>query len=102
MTKLVHEIWREQDGTCIGFTGCLAGPMGDQARSMLRADATLIHVYEAGSSFEASVIHYRLLDFGIYHSEWEELDSVPYPAEWANIQCQQTTHKPAPGTRVKK
>jgi hypothetical protein len=86
MAKLIHEIWREDDGKCIGLTGCLAGPMGDQARSMLLPGATLIHVYEAGSMFEAGVIRYRLLDFGTYHSEWEELDSQPYPEAWAEIQ----------------
>jgi hypothetical protein len=86
MAKLIHEIWREDDGTCIGLMGCLAGPMGDQARSMLSPGATLIHVYEAGSIFEADVIRNRLLDFGTYHSEWEELDSQPYPETWGEIQ----------------
>jgi hypothetical protein len=86
MATLIHEIWREDDGTCIGLMGCLAGPMGDQARSMMLPGATLIHVYEAGSIFEAGVIRYRLLDFGTYHSEWEALDSQPYPEEWADIQ----------------
>jgi hypothetical protein len=86
MAKLIHEIWRDDDGTCVGLTGCLAGPMGDQARSMLAPGATLIHVYEAASIFEAGTIRYRLLDFGTYHSEWEELDSQPYPQEWADTQ----------------
>jgi hypothetical protein len=99
MSKLVHEIWREDNGTCIGFTGCLAGPMGDQARSMLSVGAKLIHVYEASSIFEANVIRYRLLDLGTYHSEWEALDSQPYPAEWATIQNEHQKGKPEPGTK---
>jgi hypothetical protein len=86
MTNLIHEMWREDDGTCIGLMGCLAGPMGDQARSMLHPGAILIHVYEAGSIFEAGVIRYRLLDFGTYYSEWEDLDSQPYSDEWVEIQ----------------
>jgi hypothetical protein len=28
----------------------------------------------------------RLLDFGTYHTEWEELDSQPYPDAWAEMQ----------------
>jgi hypothetical protein len=98
MVKLLHEIWREDNGTCIGLMGCLAGPMGDQARSMLSPGATLLHVYEAGSIFEQGVIRYRLLDFGTYHSEWEELDSQPYSDEWARIQ--RTALDPAPAATI--
>jgi hypothetical protein len=46
--------------------------MGEQARCLLLPGATLIHVYEADSIFEAGVIRYRLLDFSTLHSEWKD------------------------------
>jgi hypothetical protein len=94
MAKLIHEIWREDDGKCIGLTGCLAGPMGDQARSLLAPGATLIYVYEAGSTFEAGVIRNQLLGFEPYRSAWEDLDSEPYSDEWAKIQSAAHDGKP--------
>jgi hypothetical protein len=88
MATLLHEIWREtnRDGTISGYAFILAGPMGDAARDLLQPGATLIHVYEAGSVIEAGTIRNRLLDFGPYTTPWPDLDSQPYPEEWARIQ----------------
>ncbi len=86
MAKLIHELWHDENGTSVGYCGCLAGPMGDEARSMLAPGATLVHVYEAGSVFEAGVFRNQLLGFAPYRSEWQELDSQPYPEAWAAIQ----------------
>jgi hypothetical protein len=85
MARLLHEIWR-YDGAYSGITACLAGPMGDQARSMLEPGAYLLQVYTAGSQFEASTIRNRILGFEPYRSDWQEIDSQPYPDEWAAIQ----------------
>jgi hypothetical protein len=38
--KLKHELWEEADGG--GYTFCLAGPRGDDARKMLVPGAKLI------------------------------------------------------------
>jgi hypothetical protein len=88
MAVLIHELWRENDenGNRIGYTGCLAGPMGDQARSMLGPGATLVKVYAAGSIIEAGTIKNEFLGFGAYTTPWPDLDSQPYPEEWAEIQ----------------
>lgn len=85
MAKLLHEVWR-CGGAFPGLTMCLAGPMGDQARSMLQPDTRLLQVFVAGSYFEACTIYHRIVGFGLYHSDWEALDSQPYPEEWAAIQ----------------
>jgi hypothetical protein len=82
---LLHEIWRA-DGDCTAITCCLAGPMGDQARSMLEPGAYLLQLFVADSQFEAGTVRNRILGFEPYRSEWEEIDRQPYPEDWAMIQ----------------
>jgi hypothetical protein len=38
--KLKHELWEEKEGG--GWTFCLAGPLGEDARNLLGPDAKLI------------------------------------------------------------
>lgn len=64
---------------------CLAGPMGDDARTLENQWTTLVCVIEAGSYFEAMTKYYALLGWGPYRTEFPE-DLAPYPEEWRTIQ----------------
>jgi hypothetical protein len=72
------EIWQSVEGGCIATTVCLAGPGGDQARTMLEPDASLKLTYQAYSELDQMQKYYDYMDFGIYHSEWPDLAVRPY------------------------
>lgn len=76
-----HELWKEVDG----YMFCFAGPLGDQARSMLEPGAEMFWTVEADSHDEAMSKYYEYMDWGEYHCEFEE-DRHPYPAEWVSTQ----------------
>ena len=74
--KLVHEHWiDESDGEHLF---CLAGPAGDSARSLLEGVARLVWTCEAESYFEAMTKYYEHQGWGVYTSDFEELDRRPY------------------------
>jgi hypothetical protein len=91
VTSLVHEVWRDSDSVMM----CLAGPMGNQARSMLTEHATLAHTFVADNSLAAGQRYYDLVGFGEYRSAFPELDAQPYPASWGAIQRGEQHHPPS-------
>jgi hypothetical protein len=80
MAFLRHEVWEESDEHDRGFCLCLAGPDGESARGCLEPGARLIHVFEAGSWYEAMTIYNRLLGWGPYKADDLSVRE-PYPEE---------------------
>ena len=78
--KLKHELWGEEDGA--GYTFCLAGPRGGDARQVLGPGAKLIWTAEAESHLEAMTAYYRLVGWGEYTTD-QAWDMQPYPEEWS-------------------
>jgi hypothetical protein len=78
--KLKHELWEEKDGG--GYTLCLAGPRGEDARKMLGPGAKLIWTVEAGSHSEAMTAYYKFMGWGEYTTV-QEWDIEPYSAAWS-------------------
>lgn len=56
-----HELWLEPDG-CQTF--CLGGVHGNDARTLLHADAKLVWEVEAESHFEAMTQYYAYMSWG--------------------------------------
>jgi hypothetical protein len=81
MAILRHEVWQDENG--VGM--CLAGPQGDNFRETLGGGARLIHVFDAGSWFEAMTIYNRLRGFGTYKADGPDVHE-PYPEEWRRRQ----------------
>ncbi len=71
---MLHELWVEEDGQTL----CLAGPAGDDARSMLGPTAELVWTFEADSHFEAMTIYYERMGWGEYTTDYPEIDKLPY------------------------
>lgn len=67
---VLHELWEdpEDDGR---YTFCLAGPMGDDARSRLSPSAQLTWTVEAESHFQAMTLYYAHQGWGTYTTEHE-------------------------------
>ena len=78
MAILLHELWLEEKNE---QTFCLAGPMGNDARSLLSPSAKLIWTTEAGSHFEAMTKYYKHMGWGLYKTE-HDWDNQPYPDDW--------------------
>ncbi len=78
--KLKHELWEDKDSG--GYTLCLAGPRGEDARKTLGHKAKLIWTVEAGSHFEAMTAYYRFMEWGEYTTD-QAWDMQPYPEEWS-------------------
>ncbi len=83
MARLVHELWKEDERA--EYTFCLAGPMGDDARNLLRPGAKLLWSVEAESHFDAMNKYYQFMKWGEYTTD-QEWDRQPYPEEWLEIQ----------------
>ena len=79
--RMKHELWKEKNG----YTFCLSGAMGDEARATLESGAALIWTIEADSHFEAMSKYYELMDWGEYKTEFEQ-DKLAYPEEWKRTQ----------------
>lgn|GEM_PF-677525 len=77
-SKLVHELWEEQDGRTMV---CYAGPGGDTARASLEPGARLRWVFEADSHFEAMTLYHDRMEWAPYNTPQPE-DLEPYPSEW--------------------
>jgi hypothetical protein len=86
MARLLHELWEEADGE--GYTFCLAGPMGDDARKLLGPGAKLVWKVEADSHLDAMTKYYEFMGWGKYTTvhQW---DLQAYPEEWLDIQKSQ-------------
>jgi hypothetical protein len=67
---------------------CLAGPMGDGFRALLRTGAVLLTTFEASSHFEAMNHYYALMSWGAYTTEYEQ-DHQPYSEHWRSVQLSQ-------------
>lgn len=70
-----HELWVDPDGL---DTFCRAGPHGDEARSLLPEGSKLEWVVDASSHFEAMTKYYEYRGYGVYTTEYLELDKKPY------------------------
>ena len=82
MAILKHEVWQDPDDP--GPTVCLAGPHGDDCRSMLSPGSRLLWTFEAGSHYEAMSIYYGRMGWGEYTTD-QEWDKQPYPDQWADV-----------------
>lgn len=82
MAALLHELWVESNQE---QTFCLAGPMGDDARGLMRPGARLVWTVKAASHFEAMTEYYKHMGWGSYTTE-HPWDYEPYPEEWLRVQ----------------
>jgi hypothetical protein len=82
MASLVHELWVESDEE---QTFCLAGPMGEDARSLLAPGARRVWTVKAESHFDAMRKYYEHMEWGEYTTE-HAWDHEPYPDDWLRIQ----------------
>jgi hypothetical protein len=74
---MLHELWVDLDGLDMY---CLAGPQGDAVRALLPKGSTLETVFEANSHFEAMTKYYEYRGYGVYRSNFPNLDKAPYVA----------------------
>jgi hypothetical protein len=82
MAILKHEVWIDPEG----LTGvCLAGKMGDAARSLYKPGSRPLTTIEASSHFDVMTKYYAMMGWGEYSTE-HEWDYQPYPEEWLEIQ----------------
>ncbi|QSA97098.1 hypothetical protein [Methylococcus sp. EFPC2] len=72
---MLHELWVELENE---QTFCLAGAQGEAARKLLGPTARLVWSVEAGSHFEAMTQYYEYMGWGVYKSDFPELDKKLY------------------------
>lgn len=78
---MLHELWKDPEPVEGGYlTFCLAGPLGDNARSDLSSSAQLIWSVEARNHFEAMTLYYEHMGWGEYTTNFPEIDKQPYSA----------------------
>lgn len=56
----------------------LAGPMGDGQRALHGDGAELVWTVEAASHFEAMTLFYEHMGWGLYTTEYPEIDRETY------------------------
>jgi len=56
----------------------LAGPHGDAARALMPPDARLVWTVEASSHFEAMTLYYAHMGWGVYTTDFPEVDRQTY------------------------
>jgi hypothetical protein len=80
MATRTYELWEEVDGNgqLIGYTFCVAGPDGNQARSMLETGARVIWSVEAESYNEAMTKYHQFMKWEPYKPAFEK-DWEPHP-----------------------
>jgi hypothetical protein len=66
--QVLHELWEDPEDEG-GYTFCLAGPHGDEARSMLSRSARLRWTVEAESHFDAMTLYYEHMGWGLYQTD---------------------------------
>lgn len=75
---MLHELWSDPDDDTGGeFMFCLAGPQGDQARSLLSPRARLVWTVDAASHFEAMTRYYAHQGWSAYTTD-QEWDRISY------------------------
>lgn len=74
-SRMLHELWAEEDGE---QSLCLAGPRGDDARSLLGPTARLVWTAEAKSHFEAMTLYYEHMGWGTYTTAFPDVDRQSY------------------------
>ncbi len=76
---VLHELWEdpEDEGR---YTFCLAGPMGDVARSLRSPSARLTWTVEAASHFRAMTLYYEHQGWGTYTTDqdWDRQTYAEY------------------------
>jgi hypothetical protein len=82
LATLKHEVWQDPQGLTMI---CLAGPMGDAARSLQEPGSVLLCVIEGDSHFDAMTKYYRYMGWGDYSTD-QSWDLKPYPEEWRVVQ----------------
>lgn|SRR5678815_4083903 len=82
MACLVHELWVDAEGLDLL---CLAGPMGDEVRRLLKQPARLVRTLSAESHFDVMTKYYTLRGLGDYRTD-HAWDFQPYPEEWLSVQ----------------
>ena len=70
-----HELWIDDEG--LG-SFMLAGPHGDDARALLEKNSKLVWTCEAQSHFEAMTKYYEYMDWGVYTTDFPEIDKETY------------------------
>ena len=85
MATLLHEIWVDPEGLelCV-----LAGPDGADARALLPGNSRLVHTFKASSHLEAMQYYHQYLGREPYESSFPDIDSRPYPDDWAERQLE--------------
>lgn len=84
--ELVHEMWLDPqpDGQMLPGL-CLAGPMGDGFRSLLKKGAVKSGELTGHSHFDIMTKYWMHQGWGAYRTEHPQ-DHEPYPDEWVLIQ----------------
>jgi hypothetical protein len=82
LATLNHEVWRDPQGLTMM---CLAGPSGDDARSLQEPGSALLCIIKGDSNFDAMTKYYRYMGWGAYSTD-QPWDFKPYPEEWRVIQ----------------
>lgn len=71
---MLHELWVESSGQ----TFCLAGLNGAAARALREPGARCVWTVDADSHFEAMTKYYEYMDWGIYKTDFPEIDMQSY------------------------
>ena len=82
VARLLHELWVDAEEKDMLV---LAGPMGDDARRLLKEPARLVWTVWAESHFEVMTKYYEFRGRGEYETN-QEWDHEPYPEEWLRVQ----------------
>ncbi len=84
--ELIHEVWLDPEADGQMLPGlCLAGPMGNDFRALLKPEAVKAAELTGHSHFDAMTKYWKLQGWGEYEAESPQ-DHEPYPDEWAAIQ----------------
>jgi hypothetical protein len=78
---MIHELWVDPEGL---DTFCLSGKHGDDTRSLLPVGSRLEWIVDADNHFEAMSAYYAYRGYGIYTSDYPEIDKQPYSQIFTN------------------
>jgi hypothetical protein len=71
------ELWR-YDGDAIEHALIRSGARGDKARAMEEKGSRVVWYVEALSHLDLMTKYYAHMNWGDYHSDWPDLDAVPF------------------------
>ncbi|MGB6056913.1 MAG: hypothetical protein WBF71_01510 [Microthrixaceae bacterium] len=69
-----HELWMDEGMPSF----CLSGPMGDDQRALHSDRAELVWTVEAASHFDAMTLFYEHMGWGVYSTDYPEIDRETY------------------------